>query len=128
MTHRHLITGERDWRDLDAVADVIGALQEEFGERLVIVHGACPTGADNLAHIVCANLGVATDPYPVDHKLDGPWPAAGPRRNRRMYNANKVDNWTAFWSGKRVKSGTLDCFSGIVADLGVNGNVIARAR
>lgn len=55
-----------------------------------IVHGDAP-GGDTFAERWCWLYGVPTRRYPVDQRLDGPWPGAGPRRNARMLNAERFN-------------------------------------
>lgn len=51
------------------------------------MHGGAK-GADNIAGFVAHDiLGLRVRSYPVDEKIDGPWPAAGPNRNFRMLAA-----------------------------------------
>lgn len=57
-------------------------------------------GADQCARRWAKARGVAVDPYPVDNALDGPWPAAGHRRNERMHRDGKPDRAIGFVSGK----------------------------
>lgn len=46
-TYRILVTGSRDWpRPADIHAALNAALTEAAGRLLVVVHGACPNGAD----------------------------------------------------------------------------------
>jgi YspA, cpYpsA-related SLOG family len=45
---RVLITGSRHWKDRRAIYDRLNALLAEHGS-LIVVHGACPTGADKIA-------------------------------------------------------------------------------
>jgi len=50
--YRVLVTGSRDWEDRAAIDDFLTALAaaNTFHNReTVIVHGACPTGADAMA-------------------------------------------------------------------------------
>lgn len=66
-------------------------------EKVVVIHGACSrrrpgigeVSADMLAEAVAQIRGYRREPYPVDEKLDGAWPHAGPRRNRRMLQASR---------------------------------------
>lgn len=126
--NRWLITGERDWRCLDDVAEEIGRLEELYGaDRLVIVHGDCPTGADSMAQLVCEDGGIKFERFPVRHSLDGPWPAAGPRRNGRMVSSGYFSGGTAFWSGKRKGSGTLDCMAQ-ATELGIPMGIVPRKQ
>lgn len=51
-TYRILVTGSRDWQNRAAIDDALTALAaaNTFHNRTtVIVHGACPTGADAMA-------------------------------------------------------------------------------
>lgn len=93
---RILVTGSRDWRDrtsveqaLDlAVAQVAGT----FG-RVVLVHGACPTGADAMAETWALAHGVKVDAFPADWAKWGK--RAGFRRNVDMVRS-KPDICLAF--------------------------------
>lgn len=50
---RILVTGSRDWDDWRRV---ISALVEHWDYSVTIVHGACPTGADEITDWLCKNL------------------------------------------------------------------------
>lgn len=88
--YRILITGSRDWTDRRAIEDILtaaGALAIASGQRLVVVHGACPTGADRIADAWARwhqNRGQAFDIEEHPARDFGPWPACGPRRNAHM--------------------------------------------
>lgn len=93
--YRVLVTGSRDWTDRRAVEDTLttaGALAIALGQRLVVVHGACPTGVDQIADEWAnwhRDRGAAFDieRHPAQgHPSEdfGPWPGAGPRRNAFM--------------------------------------------
>lgn len=104
---RLLVTGSRDWTDSCGIAFHLALIFGQDPDRLVI-HGNCgdlnhkvrdrcvPIGADVLAGWCAAGVGAAVDVYPVDHALDGPWPAAGPRRNERMHRESRPDRGLAF--------------------------------
>ena len=81
MTYRILVTGSRSWTDRTRIAQSIMTainesqpmLVDEKGNpdrraiaNVVVMHGACPTGADALAQDVCDHMGIDTDPYPAD--------------------------------------------------------------
>lgn len=86
--YRILVTGSRDWDDGDLLAWELGLATGEAlrdGRRAVIVHGACPTGADALAVRLSRDHGFDTEPHPADWDRRGK--AAGPRRNREMVQA-----------------------------------------
>lgn len=78
-----------------------------------IIHGACMmdekmSGADHWADEWAMRNGIPPERYAVDHTLDGPWPAAGPRRNRRMLEQSEPDRGIAFMPPVGTKkSGTL---------------------
>jgi hypothetical protein len=75
-----LVCGPRTWIEQKPIHDVLALLPSDT----VLVHGGA-RGVDNIAGYVAKELlGLKVRAYPVDHKLDGPWPGAGPRRNLRM--------------------------------------------
>lgn len=74
-----LVCGPRKWLDQKPIAEVL----RQFPPGTIIVHGAA-RGADSIAGFVGELLGFEVREYPVDHELDGPWPAAGVQRNLRM--------------------------------------------
>ena len=87
---RLLVCGSRDWPG--TWEDIATHLPEP---PAVIIHGACSrtsvrgrakceVSVDMLADFAARGLGMTVLPFPVDHAIDGPWPAAGPRRNARM--------------------------------------------
>lgn len=87
MTYRILITGSRAWENTaviaKAMADAIidsGATQEET----IIVHGACPNGADMLADHIAYDWNANIEVHPADWKTHGK--AAGFIRNAEMVN------------------------------------------
>lgn len=91
MTYRVLITGSRTWGDRDLIYAELDALLAEHGS-LVVVHGACPRGADAMAvawvtgRWTFAFADVGHEPHPADwqrHKG-----AAGRRRNLAMIETN----------------------------------------
>lgn len=74
---RILVTGSRDWPDPSRVADAIDKYLPT-----VIVHGACPTGADHQADVWAEYMGVPVERHPADWTRYGK--AAGFRRNAEM--------------------------------------------
>jgi len=85
--YRILVTGSRDWRD-ELV--IVGALQDLAAEHphdgeLVLVHGACPTGADLIAHDWAVKHGCLIEAHPAAWWKYGR--VAGPRRNKEMVDA-----------------------------------------
>jgi hypothetical protein len=105
MTTRLLVCGSRDWPG--SWEDIAAHFPDEEEEcHLVVIHGACSrkvrigaashVSVDMLADFVARNLGHDVEKYPVDHATDGPWPAAGPRRNARMLRDGAPDSGLAF--------------------------------
>lgn len=85
--YRVLVTGSRDWDDEKLLRRELSLVWNEHGP-VVVVHGACPRGADAMAARWVALWektglgGVTEEPHPAeDH---GPWPQCGPIRNRHM--------------------------------------------
>ncbi|MGI5155786.1 SLOG family protein [Microbispora sp. CA-102843] len=81
---RVLITGSRTWTDEQAIRDALAVIAHLSGpENVVIVHGACPTGADALAdRIASAWTGMTIERHPAKWKEYGK--SAGHRRNAEM--------------------------------------------
>jgi hypothetical protein len=116
-TFRLLITGSRQWPDENAVWESIAmAIAENLpdGGTVTVVHGGCPTGADNFAHTwfslpICEpDYRAVEEVYPADwHRLGK---AAGPLRNRRMVNLG-ADLVLAFPlpGARSLSRGTWDC-------------------
>lgn len=113
---RILVTGSRQWMDSGVLASAICAAvpdrlitQADHGPRLdwsrvVIVHGACPRGADYLASRLARRWTMREEAHPADWAGYGR--AAGPLRNQAMVDAG-ADICLAFPLGASV--GTRDC-------------------
>jgi Ni,Fe-hydrogenase III small subunit len=76
---RLLVTGSRDWADEDMVRR---ALAEHSQPEVVLVFGACPTGADAMAEACWPG---PVERHPADWRRYGR--SAGPRRNAEMVAA-----------------------------------------
>ena len=83
---RILVTGSRDWDQPDVIAR---ALLDEWlnAERpnlkdVVLVEGACPTGADAMAKVVALRQKMTVEPHPADWNKYGR--RAGFARNQEM--------------------------------------------
>jgi hypothetical protein len=88
---RLLVTGSRDWEGVYATQrihtflNLVLALSDAFGQKLTVVHGACPTGADQIIDAWALrreDAGVTVERYPANWRLHGK--RAGPRRNEAM--------------------------------------------
>ena len=92
-TFRVLVTGSRDWEDQLAVEIALMDAAVECHRMgtpdLVIVHGACPSGADAYAAEFAEwargrgkDIRITEERHPADWRTYGR--AAGPRRNAEM--------------------------------------------
>ncbi|MFJ9029048.1 SLOG family protein [Streptomyces sp. NPDC102274] len=110
--YRVLVTGSRDWEDEDLIRHQITRVWLLANLPFVVVHGACPTGADWIAggwvnDVAVAHLGpVIEEPHPADWKTHGR--AAGPIRDQRMVRLG-ADMCLAFiHKGTRDATGCAD--------------------
>lgn len=84
---RVLVTGSRTWQ---APEIIMQALAEAWavrtrGDEFIVVHGACPSGADAIAEKICRHFGWHSEKHPADWKRYGR--SAGPVRNNEMVKA-----------------------------------------
>jgi hypothetical protein len=105
--YRLLVTGARVWDDYVLLYNVLDRYRDEHPD-LVIVHGACPKGADDLAEEWAIYSGTPTEPYPANWNLHGK--SAGHIRNKEMVDT-KPDSAVAFIKGE--SRGTKNCLSHI---------------
>jgi hypothetical protein len=86
---RVIITGSRTWDarfKVDTVLNELYALADILASPLTIVHGDCPTGADQFADQWAAkHSDVTVQRFPADWKRYSK--SAGPRRNEAMVDA-----------------------------------------
>jgi hypothetical protein len=88
--YRVLVTGSRDWTDETTLTKPLTSLLAAtvfVGDTFVLVHGACPRGADAMANSWAEYHRDRGAPIEIErHRAEdfGPWPAAGPRRNAHM--------------------------------------------
>lgn len=83
--YRVIVTGSRTWTDENTIRQAIGAIVTSHGpENTVIVHGACPHGADALADAIARSWGggLTVERWPADWGTHGG--SAGFRRNAAM--------------------------------------------
>ena len=82
--YRILVTGSRTWEDREAVLfELAGLSILHSGDGVVVVvHGACPKGADALAASCAQECGLTQEPHPADWERYGR--PAGFRRNAEM--------------------------------------------
>lgn len=104
---RILVTGSRNYAYPYTLRGVLREAWTQAGRpaRVVLVHGACPTGADALADVYARSMGWTVEPHPAAWNELGR--AAGPIRNSEMVAAG-ADVVTAFFQ-QRKSAGTEDC-------------------
>ena len=96
-----LICGDREWNDVDTMA----AYMQTIDINTIIIHGAA-RGADAIAGVIASELGMPVKSYPADwvrYKR-----AAGPIRNRQMYDTELPDLVVAFHNDLVNSKGTKD--------------------
>ncbi len=86
---RLLVCGSRTWDDARRFCREMDALMPD-----VVIHGACPFGADDMAQLWGAVCGRRVERYEADWSTHGR--AAGPRRNAKMLADGKPDRGLAF--------------------------------
>ncbi|MGW2113719.1 SLOG family protein [Streptomyces zhihengii] len=90
--YRVLVTGSRDWPTPDLVWGALNDVRDEAlttDRHLILVHGACPRGADAHAHQWATTAtqfvnGITEEQHPADWSLHRR--AAGFIRNAHMVN------------------------------------------
>lgn len=90
-------------RDLRCSVQIRSALDDVLHKHgpFIVVHGACPTGADRIASQWARWRGLPEEPHPADWQVHGK--RAGPLRNQEMVNSG-LDGAVAFPGGR----GTAD--------------------
>lgn len=103
---RILVTGSRDWPDRTAAEEALRTAWIELGrsDAAVLVHGGCPTGADEIADQYWRSVGLPVNVFPADWRQFGK--KAGPLRNQEMVDFG-ADLVLAF--PLPHSRGTLDC-------------------
>ncbi|MDQ7906869.1 bifunctional DNA primase/polymerase [Phytohabitans sp. ZYX-F-186] len=79
--YRVLVTGSRTWPRPGDITTALDELHEQHGGRLIIVHGACPRGADAIADAWCRRRRVNVERWPADWSIGN---HAGHVRNAAM--------------------------------------------
>ena len=104
---RLLVTGSREWDDAETLRyALIQAWAPRHPEPMIIVHGACPTGADAMADEWARDYGIQTEPHPADWKGYGK--QAGFIRNAEMASLG-ADLCLAFYKQGAGNKGTDHC-------------------
>jgi hypothetical protein len=91
---RLLVTGSRTWHDIAAIERALAVILDRHPEGVLLVHGACPRGADAIAAAYAARTpGYQIEAHPADWHRYGR--AAGYRRNAEMITLG-ADGCAAF--------------------------------
>jgi len=98
---RLLVAGGRNYKDRERVFSEIDSIALNCDD-LIIIHGSCPTGADNFADEWALENGVPCDAYPAEWQRYGR--SAGPRRNQLMIDQGKPDMALLFPGGRGTKN------------------------
>lgn len=101
-----LVTGSREWVDERRIRAALAT----YPRGTVLVHGACPRGADALADKVGRELGFEVRRYPAKWRLHGR--AAGHLRNQEMIDKEHQDDQPitlALAFPTKSSRGTWDC-------------------
>jgi YspA, cpYpsA-related SLOG family len=94
---RLLVTGSRTWDDAHTIEQALAVILDRHPESVLLVHGACPRGADAIAAAYAARTpGYRIEAHPADWRRYGL--AAGYRRNAEMI-ALGADGCAAFVRG-----------------------------
>lgn len=112
VEYRVLVTGSRKWCDIERLCNALDAAADRAaysGRKLVLIHGACPSGADDLTfawvrRAARRGVAVSVEPYPADWERLGK--RAGPDRNVLMV-ARGADECLAFI--RNESSGATHC-------------------
>lgn len=83
MTYKILVTGSRDWSDREGLRQAMAReIARAGGDDVLLVSGACPSGADMMAEEFFNELGLTIERHPANWKKYGK--RAGFKRNRDM--------------------------------------------
>jgi hypothetical protein len=112
------VTGSRAWTEVRMIEDALGEILAhevwpKKGWRMIVVHGACPTGADAIAEAWAQRMkarGYAVDSERHPANWDEYGKAAGPIRNAEMVDDPRgYEIWLAFYQHGAINKGTSDC-------------------
>jgi hypothetical protein len=105
--YRVLVTGSREWTNNHLVYEELGKIASEVGwDNMVIIHGACPRGADRFADLWAGAHDTGVIRCPADWRKHGR--PAGFRRNAEMV-ALGANVCLAFYKQGAGNKGTDHC-------------------
>lgn len=105
-TYRVLVTGSREWDDVDELRYALIHATALRLDSSIIVHGACPRGADALAAEWARDYSVKAEAHPAD--WNGHGKQAGFIRNAEMVSLG-ADLCLAFYKQGAGNKGTDHC-------------------
>lgn len=120
-SYKILVTGSRSFVDKDIVYAVLETNRVSISMPIILVHGGCDVGVDEIADSWANFSNVKKEIYKADWDRYGK--GAGPIRNKLMVEKSKPDVAIAFWDGK--STGTRNCIEECL-NHGVNIHVIIR--
>lgn len=103
---RVLVTGSRDYYREDTIASALTAQAMAATDAPTVIEGACPSGADAIAHRLARSWRWPWERYPADWRRHGK--AAGHLRNQVMVDSGP-DVCLAFFATGSANRGTSDC-------------------
>jgi len=75
---RLLVTGSRTWHDVRVIEQALAVILDRHPEGVLLVHGACPSGADAIAAAYAARTpGYRTEAHPPIGAGTGELPGTG---------------------------------------------------
>lgn len=103
-----LVCGSRDWNNIQSIEKEF----KKLPQGSIIIHGACPTGADAIAEKLAMKYGFPIRRYAADWDKEGK--SAGPKRNSKMIKSEHVGGdpitiGLAFTHDLVRSRGTKDC-------------------
>ena len=97
-----LVTGDRNYTNIERIHEVLSS----YPQDTILVHGGAK-GADSIAHVIAEELG-----WPAPRVYKALWSkygkAAGPIRNREMFDTEQPDRVLAFHDDYKNSKGTKD--------------------
>lgn len=108
MRRRVLISGSREWRNVEAIRRVIYSLPHDA----LVIHGGC-RGADTIADRLARERGLDVLQFDAEWVRYGR--SAGPRRNQRMIDEGGPTD--AFVFPLETSKGTYDMISRLAGAL-----------
>lgn len=106
---RVIVTGSRGWKNEEVIRSALLDFKREAefaGEKLIVVHGHNPQGADRIADRLCTELGIEKIRVPANWRRYQA--GAGPRRNAQMLKEYGPIDYTLAFRATGKSNGTDD--------------------